>query len=528
MARQQANTGDEWQSLPVQSKGGLVLNLDALTQGTTQPGSAKILQNFEPALEGGYRRINGYAKFDTNTVPGDANSAVLGVKAALGGVFAARRVSATPTTDIYFSTGSGWGSRINSANRGGNPNKVRFTTYALSKPVIIGCDGTNPAFKYDGTTYTLINGTGAPADPKYAELFNSSLVLAGYSSNKSAVSISAPNADTTFDGTMGAVEIQVGDVVTGIKVFRDILYIFCLNGIFKVAGESAADYQMTEVTRQIGCLNGDTIQEVGGDLIYLAPDGFRSVAGTYNIGDVDLSLQSRAIQPFLRDNVIGNSITQFSSVVIRKKSQYRCMFYVSGASKSGSLGVIGKIEQGNPTDAYNYIYTTYEWSTTVGIQPYCADSYYDSGIERVVIGDPSTGFVYSLETGNDFDGTAIQAVYQSPYITFNDVSLRKVMQKIDVFTEAEGAATINLGLNFDFNAMGILQPASQALNLSGSFPVYGGAVYGTDVYASISFPVFKKNLLGSGFTTAFSYTSNGGAPYRIDSYQIIYSLKGRR
>ena len=37
-------------------------------------------------------------------------------------------------------------------------------------------------------------------------------------------------------------------------------------------------------TENIGCVDGNTIQEIGGDLVFLAPDGLRTVAGTARIG----------------------------------------------------------------------------------------------------------------------------------------------------------------------------------------------------------------------------------------------------
>lgn len=518
-----------WESEVVVCKGGLVLNVDALTQGASQQGTAKVLQNYECALEGGYRRINGYTKWDIATVPGDSTTPILGVKVALGGVFAARRVAATPTTDIYFSTGSGWGSRINTANRGGNPNRVRFITYSITKPSIIGTDGVNPAFKYDGTTYTLLNGTGAPTNPKYAEMFNSSIALAGYSVNPQNLIISAPVTDTDFNAADGAIEINVGDVIVGLKNFRNTLYVFCLNRIFKIVTDPTTTYALQQVTDEIGCLSGDTVQEIGGDLLYLAPDGFRSVAGTFNIGDVDLSLQSRNIQPLIRTQVIGDTgISQYSSCPIRKKSQYRCWFYDSSISKANAFGVIGKAEQGQYLSGYNQTFVQYSWSTLIGIQPYCADSYVANTGEVAVIGDPSNGLVYQLETGNDFDGTGIVAAYSSPYLTFKDASLRKVIQKASIYTEVEGANSINLNLLFDYKNSGVLQPATNILTVTGAFASYGSAIYGTDLYGGVAFPVFKQNLVGSGFTTSFNFNSTGGAPYRIDSYQIVYGQKGRR
>ena len=76
--------------------GGLVLNQDPLTQGGQMPGSALRLINYEPALNGGYRRISGYAN-TYGEVPGEANTPVLGVHVSADindGIFAARKPAA--------------------------------------------------------------------------------------------------------------------------------------------------------------------------------------------------------------------------------------------------------------------------------------------------------------------------------------------------------------------------------------------------------------------------------------------------
>ena len=50
----------------VSCSGGLVLNKDVFAM---HPGEALQLQNFEPSIEGGYRRLNGTTKFNSNIVP---------------------------------------------------------------------------------------------------------------------------------------------------------------------------------------------------------------------------------------------------------------------------------------------------------------------------------------------------------------------------------------------------------------------------------------------------------------------------
>ena len=52
-------------------EGGLVLNKSTFMM---QPGEALELENFEPDIEGGYRRINGFSKYVTAVVPQTASS----------------------------------------------------------------------------------------------------------------------------------------------------------------------------------------------------------------------------------------------------------------------------------------------------------------------------------------------------------------------------------------------------------------------------------------------------------------------
>ena len=50
----------------VSCAGGLTLNKDVFSMA---PGEALILQNFEPDIKGGYRRVGGTALFNTTIVP---------------------------------------------------------------------------------------------------------------------------------------------------------------------------------------------------------------------------------------------------------------------------------------------------------------------------------------------------------------------------------------------------------------------------------------------------------------------------
>ena len=62
----------EWSTFPIEFKGGLVTNLSPLQQGINLPGTARELQNFEPSIEGGYRKVLGFTKINSAQVPIDS------------------------------------------------------------------------------------------------------------------------------------------------------------------------------------------------------------------------------------------------------------------------------------------------------------------------------------------------------------------------------------------------------------------------------------------------------------------------
>ena len=99
-------------------EGGLVLNRSTFMM---QAGEALELQNFEPDIEGGYRRINGFSKYVSAIVPSTSSSSekVLMVATVGDSVLAARG------TKIYSATagGSSWTLQD---TRSSTPSKYRF------------------------------------------------------------------------------------------------------------------------------------------------------------------------------------------------------------------------------------------------------------------------------------------------------------------------------------------------------------------------------------------------------------------
>ena len=655
---------DRWQTYAVEFNGGLITNLSPLQHGANAPGSARVLRNFEPSIEGGYRRIEGFDKYDDNLVPPYGapvvhGSGQTGTSLVLGNIhttpedgdtFTIAGVSGTYTIDtsgvtydatnnratltlttsldssptnaaavtftsttsnyringiaswedsvivsrnnsIFQTTGSGFthinvpdygtvlvdgGSQtgtslvvdgLTAAPQAGDVFKIAGVdlVYTVTSDATVSSGGAtlsiNPAldsspadnaaitflstsrdgtvkfrfarYNFDGTEkIVMVDGTNAPAiydDTTFTVLDDAPIDVVGanhvvnfknqlFFSKGSNLSFTAPFTDNDFTAASGAGTINVGNAITGLIIFREQLIIFSERRISRLVGSTIADFQLKPVTMDTGCIEEDTIQEVGGDIIFLGPDGLRSLATTDKFGDFSIGVISKPIQT--ETNRLISQNTSFASVVIREKSQYRILGYNANITTDAARGILAtQTEQG------------IQWAELRGIRAYVADSNYNASTEVVVFGHDD-GYVYQMESGNSFDGANIAASFATPFIPVNDPRLRKTFYKMFLYTDPQGSFTADVSLKYDFEEADVIQPATITFNnASGAdaLAFYGEAEYGTGEYGGTIQRLFDSQLIGSGFVVSLIFSSEStNPPYSLDALTFEYGTYGRR
>ena len=362
----------------------------------------------------------------------------------------------------------------------------------------------------------------APTDPSLVTIFGERLIVAGQSSNPQQVAYSTRLTPENFTGA-SAGTVDVGDQIVGIKSFRNKLIVFCKNSIYQLSNLDSTAV-LSSVTKNIGCVSGKTIQEIGGDLIFLAPDGLRTIAGTARIDDIELGSISRKILPVFRDDVFPNlSTITFSSMVIREKSQYRLFYFKNGTADLQQKGVLGTFKissQGVPL---------YEWSQTTGIPARVTHSGFDEDDNEVHYHATTDGRVYNHDTGTSFDGSNIQCEYKTPDLDYGDSGVRKTLYYIKTSIRAEGSNdNLKVLCRYDFDDNNVPQPTELAIGSLASPAVFGTAVFASAVFGQTLFPQQKINLTGSGFTNNFRLSSNGtGSSYTVSGFYVDYIPGGR-
>lgn len=657
---------DQWQTYPFEFRGGLISSLSPLQQGTALPGSARILKNFEPSIDGGYRRIEGFDKYDSNFVPaygapkvqGSGQSGttliianiftapsagstftIAGVTgtytvAALGVSYSSTNKTATLTlttslasspadkaavtftshtgtvkgvaaweetvlavrnNDVYRGTGTGWtkinvpsygtvlvngGSQTGSSltvdglshapkigdtftvagiekvytvltnatvTSGGatlsiSPSlasspadnaaitwltanysdgvKLRTTKYRIgTTEKIAGVDSANYPFIWDGTTFTILNNLTTDISAAEFILWHKNQL---FIAKGDKIVFTSPYTDNDINPANGAGVISVGGKITGLVTFREALIVFMEKGISQLIGNTLADFNLQPITRRVGCVAADTIQEVGGDIMFLGQDGLRLLGATDRVGDFNLGIVSKAIQKETTDLIAASS--SFASVTIKQKSQYRIFGYNQSVTANSSKGILGTQMSGDNT-------SDIAWAELSGIRAFVADSEYKNQTETIVFAH-TDGYVYQMENGNSFDGANIFASFATPFVHINDPRIRKTFYKLFLYTDPQGSVTTSVNLKLDFDTQGSVQPDTITLsNDTGSVGFYGtaSAIYGTTVYGSKLKKLFQTQVIGSGFSVSLQFISDGqNPPFSLDAATLEFATHDRR
>jgi hypothetical protein len=529
------------QPYTVACAGGLVKSANSIDLLRT-PGVARELRNFEVSIEGGYRRINGYEKFGgaSATQPTGSATQIFGTMPYGDGVIVCAG------TGIYFSQDGITWLQVNRLSAVGGDDYATFTGKALSARTgqgqcsfaifensydygeIIIADGANRPFSFrmEGTGalstrtfFTSLITVDSTNSVQYVTVHDHHLIAAGVDNNDSTVYYSVNNDPDNFTGT-GAGAITISDKIVGIRGFREDLIIFCENSLHKLINiNDSGTVAVVPVAENVGCLSGYSIQEIGGDLVFLAPDGLRTVAGTARIGDVELGTVSKAIQPLLNDLARNVNNYVITSMVHRDKSQYRLFYTDTTLNENQQRGIIGTLRPNG-----------FEWSETRGIEVTAIGTGFNEvGIEEHFHGSDS-GYVYVHDTGNSFDGSNILARFGTPDYDYGDLGTLKTLHYLKVSASSEGVVDPDVQVRFDYGSTDTPQPPN-LFDLGTIDPpsLFGDAIFGTNIFGGAENPLIRIPLQGSGYSNNFTIISDDvKAPYTINGFYIDFIPSGRR
>lgn len=316
-------------------QGGLDYETPALS---VQPGRMLSCKNYEVDTLGGYTRIQGYERFDGQSSPTDSadkdaaraliqpvpgNGKIRGIHLYKGVAYAFRNTSDDSACKMYQAASSGWQEVVTPAL---NPNgRYELINYnfegAASSVVMMGVDGKNHAFIYDGTTFTQITISGESGYPSHLAAHYNHLFLAFPEGQLYHSGIADP---TDFDVNAGAGLIGTGDDIVGLKpTVGGALAVLMRNRMSILYGSDQSEWQKRDLRTQedqIGAIE-HSVQNLS-DMFYLDDRGITSLASSQNFGNFEDGTVSTGVNPFLKERKARVT----ASCVVKNKNQYRIFF----------------------------------------------------------------------------------------------------------------------------------------------------------------------------------------------------------
>jgi len=477
--------------------GGLDLISPALQM---PPGKAILAQNYECAMTGGYRRIDGYTIYDGRSngthLAVTGSGPIRGVWEYNNVVYAFRNNAGGSACVMHKSTSSGW-AVVSTPTLSPNGNfefiNHNFTGHSGSLKMF-GCDGINKAFQFNGTTLSFLT-TGMTTDtPSHIGVHKNHLFL---SFTGGSVQHSGVGNPASWNLVTGAGEIGIGTEVTGFSSMKgDSLAITGRNQISILYGASASDWNLKLFSPAIGAV-ARTNGQMDSDLYFFNGDDLSSLTATQAFGDFESASVSAVVKPFIdarKNNIVGATVN-------RDKNQYRLFF----DDKSVLVGtIINRQVVG---------FTTWRLEHT------------PSFITEKYMGC-TDGSVMYMDNGVSFNGTAIQSYLRLPFTSFNTPHRKKRFRKATLELEAGSQATLDYLADYDYGSGGSSSGAQATVYGGGGF--WDVANWNNFVWSSAVVASAEAYLNGSGMNISLLivHSSATDPAFTLQGVQLNYSLRG--
>lgn len=500
---------------------GTFVNNTVLNVGGTPVGTLTI----QVELIGGNDDYNlGIEYFRTNAVEVPGEGPVLGVHIYKAKVYAWRKTTSVATVNFCVEDATnGWIVVDNAATwaSGMHVHAINANYSARTEGYCMyWTDTVNEAKEYDGTTITLCDNSANVPTLKPINLvsFNDYLILVYSGGSIFYSNIGAPTDWSVAGGTGGnlAGEIGVGGEVTNLTVgVKSTLIINMDEGIKIISGRTAATWQMDTFSYDATTFK-HTAQRLLGTIMFVGEQGLTSMEAVQEFGDYAANSLTQKVKKTL--NAKKNQIA--STTVSKEYNQYRIFF----EDKSGIIVSF----QGK-----EYLGATFiEYNKKIDRVTQGEDSNYNG---LIVFSDgEDNGYIYKMDSGYSFDGTAIICRMSTAFYHYGSPRLYKSFKSATLEIRGDHGQQFPIKVSFDYNEQ---DQATTIWYQPQIYSVTGTAVWGEGKWSVMKWGVAQAAtnrvpVYIQGIGTNMSYKILSGETYRpqhiIQNVVTDYEILGRR
>ena len=341
---------------------------------------------------------------------------------------------------------------------------------------------------YDGSSVALLSsvaGSGGIVQGNEVLAAFGRLFVTGLSSAPSTIFWSDLLQGHAYTGgSSGNIDISTAwpdgyDQIVALAAHNNFLIIFGQHSIVVYSGASSpASMTLADTVAGIGCVDRDTVQYTGTDVIFLSHTGLKSFGRTIQEKSMPISSLSGNITKDIIDNLQSEQ-SFFRSVYSPEENFYLLSFV--GQDVTYCFDIRTKTANGS--------YRVTRWPDT-GFSAYAKKEDGD-----LLIGTSNGISQYS---GFQDNGQAYRFKYASPGLSFGDSSRIKMVKKLKPTVVGASDTTVFLKWSYDFSGAYAIE-SFQAANQTPA--LFGVSEYNESEFAGGTL-VTRKSINATGFGTS--------------------------
>lgn len=408
----------------------------------------------------------------------DSDSQIKKYRGSTNANYATGTITVTQDSATITGSGTSWNTSTN-ATAGEYiklPDSKWYRITAIASDTSMTIETTYEGSTASGQTYTIspwgevmgkLNTTGAvtvPLPQFIANYSNRVWTLTDNTINFSVLDTSVTedhfnDFDTTNNSGVINIPAGNGDTGTGLYALGNALFVFQRRAIWAIYGNSPANFELRNITNEIGMINKRTLVEYNDVLLFLSDSGVYMFDGS-NLKNIS-------------DDVVNSTIeawaNQTSPVATLWDNKY-IIGYTPGGDAHNSEALFYDITRG-VWGRFNGLHTNV-FSNWIGGT--------DSG--EIYFGSANTGNIYQWDSGSHDAGYEIETIYDTPSLSFGAGINDKAIKKFFIQQLALGDWDMTVTQLLDISAT---ETVGSAINLSpGTSSLWDVAQWDEDVWSS--------------------------------------------
>jgi len=481
--------------------GGLA---DGLESTAISPQEASDLQNIVFSTGGAITRRDGFTDEPFNTSADPSSTAdTVGLtfwKQADGTRFAVRVVEDGGTDLIqkmdYGAGTSGpdgtWDNITGSITIAVDADDQTSFAFALDRLLIE--DGVNTTAPFQWTGSGNVSDLTNAANAKGVVFHKLHVFTWGNNTNPSRIAFSdlcavATSCLTTWTATdVIDIETNDGQTVQWMTSGLDALYIWKDNSIWRLSGTDRDSWILDQMVVDVGTLSGQSVKLINNRFIF--------VTSECDIAVYDGGINVEFISTKIDGTINGLNLDRCDEAVA---TEFDGDYYVSlsdtGASTHDTILLFDTFHQA--------------WTKFSGINANAIATFEIGTLEEAIMFGDYSGNVLRYPNGNNDDGSAIVAFYQSGDLRLPSLPKEKIFRLVRVFTNQTGSGnTLTFESRIDFITAG----ATSTISLAGSGSLYDTAIFDTDVYGDLTTVIGRVEINEPGDFLRWRVSTNDSNP----------------